>query len=228
MKDFCKFPHTPHLIWLGEGIPRSDKVMTSTEVGHFLAGEVVVEEKVDGSNLGIFVDTEGRLRAQSRGNYLAPGRSHAQWNPLWSWLAQREDTLQEGLAEDLMLFGEWCYARHSIAYDALPDWFLGFDVFDTRSRQFWSVTRRNRWLHERLLNPVPEVKRGRLQIDQLYSLLGASSLGSYRMEGIYLRKDQGEWLQTRAKVVNATFHQQIEEHWKKRRLVPNELASRHG
>jgi hypothetical protein len=148
-ESFHKFPHTPHLLWLGAGSPREDKVLKSAEISEFLSGEVVVEEKVDGANLGISLGPDGRLRVQSRGHYLASGRSHDQWNPLWPWLAERRDILENGLSGGLMLFGEWCCARHTVPYDALPDWFLGFDIFELGLRRFWSVDRRNAWLHER-------------------------------------------------------------------------------
>jgi hypothetical protein len=44
MTDFFRFPHTPHLAWLGEGSPRDDKVLLPNEVAALLAGNVVVEE----------------------------------------------------------------------------------------------------------------------------------------------------------------------------------------
>ena len=68
---FHKFPHTPHMLWLGTGSPRDDKVLNPAEVTEFLSGEVIVEEKVDGANLGLSLGPDGRVRAQSRGNYLA-------------------------------------------------------------------------------------------------------------------------------------------------------------
>jgi hypothetical protein len=223
-QSFHKFPRTPHLLWLGEGSPRDDKVLKPDEVTEFLAADLIVEEKVDGANLGISLGPDGRLRPQSRGNYLAPGRSHAQWNPLWPWLAERRAVLEEGLRGGLMLFGEWCYARHTVPYDALPDWFLGFDVFEIASRRFWPVDRRNAWLHERGLVAVPEVKRGRVQSGQVSSLLATSAVGHVPMEGVYLRRESGGWLQSRAKVVSAVFKQQIEEHWTRRSVIPNHLA----
>ncbi len=226
-EDFHKFPHTPHLLWLGPGTPRDDKVLKPDEAAEFLSGEVVVEEKVDGANLGISVGPSGRLRAQSRGNYLAAGKSHAQWNLLWPWLAERRATLEEGLQGELMLFGEWCYARHSVPYDALPDWFLAFNIFETHSRRFWPVDRRNQWLQGRDIVPVPEVGRGRFQRNQIPSLLGSSRAGRVPMEGIYLRREKDGYLQARAKVVTSAFKQQIEEHWTRRALVPNRLALVH-
>jgi ATP-dependent RNA circularization protein (DNA/RNA ligase family) len=222
--EFHKFPHTPHLVWLGEGHPREDKLLSREEAGEFLSGEVIVEEKVDGANLGISLGTDGRVRAQSRGNYLAPGRSHAQWSPLWPWLAEHRAGLEEGLRGGLMLYGEWCYAKHTVSYDALPDWFLGFDVFEVASQRFWAADRRNEWLRQRGLVSVPEVKRGQLTIKRLLGLLGKSAVGRTPMEGVYLRREQGDWLQARAKVVSTAFRQQIEEHWTRHAVTANQLA----
>jgi hypothetical protein len=49
MTDFFLFPHTHHVVWLGEDAPRDDKVLTPTEAKSLLASEVVVEEKVNHS-----------------------------------------------------------------------------------------------------------------------------------------------------------------------------------
>ena len=225
--DFHKFPHTPHLMWLGSGKPRDDKLLSPREVADFLAGELVIEEKVDGANLGLSLGPDGRIRSQSRGNYLAPGRSHAQWNPLWPWLAERRAVLEAGLQGGLILFGEWCHARHTVPYDALPDWFLGFDVYEPSTERFWSVDRRNVWLAEVELTPIPEVTRGRFGLKDLPHLLGRSAVGNVPMEGIYLRREQGDYLAGRAKVVSDAFKQQIEEHWTRRPVVPNQLALAH-
>jgi ATP-dependent RNA circularization protein (DNA/RNA ligase family) len=210
-------------MWLGAGRPRDDKIMPGAEVEAFLGGPVVVEEKVDGANLGLAVGPGGRIRVQSRGNTLAPGRNHAQWNPLWPWLARHEQALVASLGEDKMLFGEWCYARHTVAYTALPDWFLAFDVLEPSTETFWSSDRRNELAAEIGLSVVPEVFRGRLTVRELSALIGRSSLGAARMEGIYLRRESEGRLIARAKLVGCEFKQQIEEHWTRRAVVANRL-----
>lgn len=227
---FHKFPRTPHLLWLGESSPREDKLLSRDDAEEFLRHDVVVEEKVDGANLGLSVGPDGRVRAQSRGNYLAPGHSHAQWNPLWPWLARREAQLTGRLGQELMLFGEWCYARHTIPYESLPDWFLLFDVFESATRVFWSSERRKLLADELRLCTVPAVFRGRLMLQRVSTLVGPSALGSPSMEGIYLRRDDeaiGQLI-ARAKVVSAEFQQQIEEHWSRRPLVPHRLSIPRG
>ncbi len=109
-------------------------------------------------------------------------------------------------------------------YDALPDWFLAFDIFDTRSGRFWAVARRNEWLQGRGIVAVPEVARGRFRQNQLHLLLGQSRAGHVRMEGIYLRREKDGYLLARAKLVTVAFRQQIEEHWTRHSVVPNRLA----
>ena len=225
---FHKFPHTPHLLWLGTGTPRDDKVMPPDEVTEFLNGELIIEEKVDGANMGLSLGPDGRLRAQSRGNYLAPGRSHAQWNPLWPLLAERREKLEEHLRDGLTFFGEWCYARHTVPYDSLPDWFLGFDVFEIATGRFWPVDRRNALLAACGLHGIPEVKRGKVTLKEIPSLFRTSAVGHVPMEGLYFRREKEGWLQARAKIVSDAFKQQIEEHWTRRSVTPNQLAAFHS
>jgi hypothetical protein len=223
ISEFVRFPHTPHLAWLGEGQPRSDKVLDPDESADILSTPVVVEEKVDGANLGLSV-IDGSVRVQNRGSILE-NRAHPQFQPLWAWLAAREATIRARLGTSLILFGEWCFARHTVAYSALPDWFLGFDVFDRTSERFWSTGRRDNLLASIDVCSVPELCRGRFTLDQLTRLVSASPsrLGSPTLEGIYIRQDEGDWLRRRAKLVRAEFVQGIDEHWMSRPLERNKL-----
>ena len=222
---FFKFPHTPHLIWLASMPCREDKVLSPAEAQSFLDGDITVEEKVDGSNIGFSVDESGALQVQSRGNFLTRG-SHPQFQPLWPWIDTRRFALIEALRPGLMLFGEWCFALHSVPYNRLPDWFLGFDVYDCTESRFWSVDRRDRWLVDLGLARVPCLARGRFLMEQLRSLIGTSQLSGEPMEGIYLRCDRGDWLERRAKIVRAEFAEGIVKHWSEESLEKNSLANK--
>ncbi|RKI74187.1 DNA ligase [Corallococcus sp. AB049A] len=223
--DFFKFPHTPHLAWLSARPVRHDKVLSPPEAREFLDGEVLIEEKVDGANLGISIGPGGELRAQNRGAYLGPGAS-PQFQPLWPWLETRRQQLVETLGQHLMLFGEWCFAVHSVHYDALPDWFLAFDVYDKRAGRFWSALRRDALVASLGLAAVPIVARAHLTADDVVNLLGPSRLTHAPMEGLYLRRDEGDFLLARAKIVRPEFVQAIEEHWSSRPMERNALAGR--
>ncbi|MBZ5708110.1 RNA ligase family protein [Nannocystis pusilla] len=228
MTDFFRFPHTPHLAWLGAGQPRDDKVLSPEEARELLSGDVLVEEKVDGANLGLSVDEDGELRAQNRGTYIDLDAPHGQFKPLRRWLDPRRDPLADALFPDLMLFGEWCYAVHSVQYTRLPDWFLAFDVYDRGAGEFWSAARRDELVHSLGLALVPRLGAGRFDERGLTALLGHSQLCDGPAEGLYLRRDDGNRLVARAKLVRREFTQAIDEHWSRRALRTNTLASNAG
>ena len=223
--DFVKFPSTPHLLWLGHTVVRDDKVMTRTEAETFLREPVTVEEKVDGANLGISFDAAGNLLAQNRGNILSRG-SKGQFGPLWAWLTERETRLFDALEDRLIVFGEWCYAQHSIQYTRLPDFFLAFDIFDKHERRFMSSARRDKIVREMQLASVPKLHSGVCRLSDIGGMIGQSSLYDGPMEGVYLRQEANSWLIQRAKVVRPEFVQQIGIHWSKQRLAANRLQGR--
>lgn len=225
MTEFFRFPHTHHLIWLGEGEPRGDKVLVAHEVEEMLKGEIIIEEKLDGANLGISLDENGELQAQNRGSYLERPYT-GQFSRLNSWLGQYEFLLKSHLTPDLILFGEWCAAQHSLDYHALPDWFLLFDVYDRRQGRFWSVARRNAFATELGLTQVPELGRGRFDRASLTRFLeqATSRYRAGQVEGIVIRSDSPQWNEDRAKFVNRNFVQAIEEHWRSRTIQWNQVA----
>ena len=220
--DFFKFPSTPHLALLGDVEVRGDKVMSESVRNDFLRHELVVEEKVDGANLGISFDAEGNIRAQNRGAYLHLPSS-GQWKKLAAWLLPRTDALFEQLTDHYILFGEWCYAAHSVVYDRLPDWFLGFDIYDKDTSRFFSCARRDEIFRAIGISQTPEIDRGHFTLSKLRKLLGQSQLSDKPAEGLYLRLDLGKWLDRRAKLVRPAFIQSVERHWTRSGIKANRL-----
>lgn len=225
MFDFFRFPHTPHLVWLGQGMPRDDKVLTSAEAEELLAAEVAVEEKLDGANLGISVGQEGDVLVQNRGQYLHLPM-HGQFERLHLWLKPRIDSLFDLLGDDLILFGEWCAARHSIYYDCLPNLYVVFDVFDRKAGQFWPTTRRDDLAKKLGLPVAPRLMKGKTSLQTLIELVSAcdSAFTSGPLEGVVIRQESGGFLRYRAKLVHPAFVQAIGEHWNRRRIEWNGLA----
>jgi hypothetical protein len=225
MSDFFRYPHTPHLHWLGVESPRDDKILSRSEAANILANEVVVQEKVDGANIGISVDDYGDVRVQNRGQYLHEPY-HGQFSRLGPWLDSHRDAIAVRLEKDLILFGEWCAARHTIRYDALPDWFLAFDVYDRGHKKFWSTRRVKDLAANLLISAMPVLKRGHFTEPQLLQLLTTtkSAYGAPMMEGIVVRQEGPDWLNAKAKVVRGEFSQSIEDHWSRRRLEWNRVT----
>lgn len=224
MTDFFRFPHTPHLTWLGADSPRDDKVLDSAEARALLAGNVLVEEKLDGANLGLSLADDGQLRAQNRGQYLQ--EPHAgQFSRLPAWLAQHGEDIRAVMRPELLLFGEWCAARHSLDYATLPDWFLLFDVYDRSIGKFWSSKRRNVLAEQAGLKLVPKIFYGNTSVKDLIERLQSSS-SHYRngpLEGLVIRRESVDWCEARAKLVQADFTQAIEQHWRKRAIEWNRV-----
>ena len=221
-QGFFKFPSTPHLTTLPGVEVREDKVLTETECRDFLQHDLIVEEKVDGANLGISFDADGNVQIQNRGNYLhlpEPG----QWKKLDQWLMPRVDLLFEHLIDRYILFGEWCYAQHSIAYSHLPDWFLGFDLYDRQTGRFVATGKRNEVFTSLDIAKVPQVASGRFTCKELVALMAQSAYADCPAEGLYLRHEDDDWLMQRAKLVRAGFVQSIGEHWSHSGIKPNRL-----
>lgn len=230
MSAFFRFPHTPHLAWLGGGEARNDKVLSVDEALLLLSGDVVLEEKVDGANLGFSLSADGELRVQNRGQYLAEPHG-GQFIRLPQWLALHGSGISDVLLEQadcgLMLFGEWCAARHSLDYTRLPDWFLLFDVLETKSSRFWSSTRRDALAAQLGLATTPRLSSGRFKLAELTAKVESwpSRFRDGPLEGIVVRRESSQWCESRAKLVRADFTQAIGEHWRHRRLEWNRLAA---
>lgn len=224
MNGFFRFPHTPHLAWLGRDAPRDDKLMTPAEIAHLLAAPVRVEEKLDGANLGLSVGPDGGIRAQNRGHYLEPPFA-GQFKPLSAWVAAHEAALHAHLDAGLILFGEWCALRHFVEYTRLPDWFIAFDVYDRQQQAFWSAARRDRLCELIGLVSSPALRDGLHSLADLTALLDRpSAYVDGPMEGVVIRRDEGPWLSLRAKLVRPDFTQAIQSHWTRRTPERNRLV----
>lgn len=219
---FFKFPSTPYIDVENNVNIRTDKVLSKEEVRIFLTHEIYVEEKIDGANLGISFNDKGECLLQNRGDYLYSPLD-GQWALLNNWLNMHEDDIFENLTNEYILFGEWCYATHSIKYEALPDWFVAFDIFDKKENKFFSVQRRNEMLERMNVQKVPMLGRGKYSLDQLMQFMGKSKYGNGLGEGIYLRQDDGDYLKNRAKIVRNGFKQKIERHWTKEKMHHNQI-----
>ena len=79
------------------------------------------------------------------------------------------------LGSRYILYGEWLYAKHTVFYDALPHYFLEFDVLDLEKQVFLSTTKRQELLTELPVVSVPILFSGEVKsYKQLTSFLGKS------------------------------------------------------
>lgn len=225
MTPFIRFPHTPHLVWLGSGSPRDDKVLTPAQAEGFLQNPIVIEEKIDGANTGFSFDGEGTLQVQNRGEYLIPPYL-GQYVKLEAWLRPRLDLLFDTLGDRFILFGEWCFARHNLEYTRLPDWFLAFDVFDRRRGLFLPSAHRNLIAAACQVQTIDSIGANAASISDLTDLV-MKTRSHYRegeLEGLILRIETADCTVDRAKIVRPDFVQAIGPHWSRSALQRNRLS----
>ncbi|MCB1202722.1 MAG: RNA ligase family protein [Verrucomicrobiae bacterium] len=232
--NFVKYPRTPHLF--GSRGTDDDKHLGAKASAAFISDpSLIVEEKLDGTNVGIHFLANGRLFLQCRGHEITEGM-HPQYDLFKQWAAVKRTVLESMLEDRYILFGEWLYAKHSVRYLALPHYFFEFDIYDKEAGVFLSLERRLERLEGTGVETVPVIHRGPLTETVLESLIGESAFGAVfehspsgtadsRMEGLYLRTEADSIVTGRAKKVRPEFVEKIKQsqHWQYRTMVPNEL-----
>jgi hypothetical protein len=167
-----KFPRTPHLS--GSELQRGDD--PSTVPWSELKGRpVVVEEKLDGANAGIRFGPDGTLLLQSRGHYLEGGPRERHFARMHTWAQTHRPAMWEVLGSRYLVYGEWMYAKHTVFFDALPHWFLEFDVYDSERGVFLDTSSRRELLAPLPIVSVPVLYDGAAKgASHLLGLLGPS------------------------------------------------------
>jgi hypothetical protein len=88
-------------------------------IDSFLGPALVLTEKMDGSNVCLEAKA---VYARSHGS--APN------HPSFDALKAMHAVVKNRIPESYQIFGEWLYAKHSIAYSALPGYLMVFGVRD--------------------------------------------------------------------------------------------------
>jgi hypothetical protein len=191
MDRIRKYPRTHHI--QGSRLQPGDEDLTAVPFADLAGRHLVVEEKIDGANAGVcFV--RGTLHLQSRGHFLTGGERERHFALLKSWARCHEARLREALGERYVMYGEWVYAKHTIFYDALPHYFLEFDVLDRESDAFLDTPSRQRLLAGVPVASVPVLADGRFEsLAALRGLVGPSRYKTPRWrEHLQEAADEGE------------------------------------
>lgn len=143
MSPLLKSPRTIHLV--GSGIPGSgdadERLRWEDVCGRF----VVLEEKIDGSEVSFHFDGDANLIGRERANVIdlsVRGGAERHLDGFKNWLAQRADEFFERIEDRYVVYAEWCALTHCIIYDRLPDYFIECDVQDKLTGEFLSTERR--------------------------------------------------------------------------------------
>jgi hypothetical protein len=251
MREMQKYPRTPHI--QGSSSQPGDEDLTAVPLRDLQGLWLVIEEKMDGANCAISFDGDGRLLLQSRGHYLTGGARERQFGLLKSWATRHQSAFRDALGARYVMYGEWLYAKHTVFYDALPHYFLEFDIWDEEDRKFLSTSRRRELLVGLDVVAVPVIGEGFLRTieDRVARSLfktanwaeslerQCEALGypweralletdpSSEMEGLYVKWEEDGEVKGRYKFVRASFLSSVVDsgsHWRDRPVIPNLLA----
>jgi hypothetical protein len=200
---YIKYPRTHHLPW-SPGRTKDDREIPS--LNGLIGEEVVVTEKMDGENTTMYND-HIHARTIDSGNH--PSRHRVK--RLWA-------SISYDIPENYRICGENLYAKHSIAYENLPGWFLVFATWRDLECLSWDET--VEWASLLNLPTVPILYRGPFNEKTIQKLYKPGSEG-------YVVRPSGpfRYSQFRDKVgkfVRAS-HVQTHGHWMRQAIIPNRL-----
>jgi len=232
-----KYPRTPHV--QGSRLQPGDEDLTQISFEALKGKHLVVEEKVDGANSAVSFDQNGELLLQSRGHYLIGGYRERHYNLMKQWANVHKDAFHDVLGSRYIMYGEWLYAKHTVYYDALPHYFLEFDILDRETGTFLDTYSRHRILEGLPVVSVPVLAEGSFRSrEALTALLGPSKFitadhreslrrtsrqlgldeerqcretdATDTMEGLYIKVEENGCVTDRMKFVRASFTQTVE------------------
>lgn len=121
-KDYC----------IGEGQERiaTIKVRDKNDV-------VMVQEKLDGANVGIYKKADGELYALTRGGYNCHESAFPTHHKFNEWFLEHKDGFNAFLKDGERLCGEWLYEAVGTKYNLVHDYFVPFDIMIGNERLNW-------------------------------------------------------------------------------------------
>jgi hypothetical protein len=210
--DYVKYGRTFHLPH-SPGINDDDKALK--DYSNFEGKRVVITGKMDGENTTCYADGHVHARSiDSRG-----GEDRA-------WVKKfLIENVCFNLPEGWRVCGENLWAEHSIHYNSLPSYFLGFSIWNDRGVCLsWPETLE--WFELLGITPVPVLAEGYFSENMLEKV--EANLNWETDEGYVIRIvdsfKYGEFKSSVAKFVRAG-HITTTKHWRAgRAFTPNDLA----
>ncbi|WNO10851.1 RNA ligase family protein [Teredinibacter sp. KSP-S5-2] len=143
LTDIVTYPKTHHIdgskFRFSHGLKKGLEELKRIKLFEGKKVKLLIEEKMDGSQLGIFFKGPTEPVFYSRGSII---EASDEFSLAKQWVYSNIEKLWELLGQRFILFGEWLYLKHTIFYDALPAYFMEYDVYDRRVEQFLSTEAR--------------------------------------------------------------------------------------
>jgi ATP-dependent RNA circularization protein (DNA/RNA ligase family) len=196
-------------------------VLSPKEARELLRGDVVVTEKMDGANAGVFIFEKNFYLQKRRGHADGSHEQFKLFRNKWYW--EHYEALSK-IDRNVVIYGELMYCTHSIYYDRLPDFFLVFDVYDLDAEKYMDWDGVLAVASAAGLATVPCI--GHLHnptVADVERLVPSRSAYGDTSEGIVIKNYKRG---LRGKIVKPEFIKQLEEsdHWANSRVRYNRKA----
>lgn len=217
IKSVSKYPRTYHLTF-SEGCTSDDKMLDNDD--HFLNKEIVITSKLDGSN---FCMTNQQCFARSHNSPPT--------HPSFDWVKAFHYQNKYLIPDNLAIYSEYLFAKHSIHYYNLPHYLAIFNIIDLNKNIWLSWDDVVNFSKQINIPTVPILFRGIIKNHKelkkiCFHLMKEKEFQTNEREGIVVRAaeafDDGDFSISIAKMVRIN-HVQTSEHWKDQIIIKNKL-----
>lgn len=206
--DRIKYPRTYHLPW-SPGLTSDDRQMT--DLSQLEGHEVVVTLKMDGEQTTVYSDGYCHARSIDSGSHESR-----------HWVKALAGRVGPQLPSGWRICGENLWAKHSIHYKDLPDYFLMFSIWNGLTCLSWQET--EEWAALLGLHTVQTLAFGKYKAEPWPHWENWEKLGN---EGYVVRRaDAFHYRDFRYKVGKYVRAQHVHTHghWMRERIIRNEVA----
>lgn len=210
--DKVKYPRTFHLPW-SPGLTKDDRVMENLSR---LAStrEVVVTVKMDGENTTMY------------SNYLHARSIDYDPHPSRSWVKALHGRIAHDIPKDWRICGENLYAKHSIHYENLSDYFQVFSIWNEHNICLsWADT--VFWAALLDLKTVPVLYQGPWN-ENVIKNLHSNAFNGDECEGYVVRDSDSFHYRDFRYLVGKYVrkdHLQTHDHWMRSKLELNKITN---
>ena len=128
IKNYGSIAHLPNSR-MGEGDHHchDEQAKIATEKTRDRHNKIIVQEKLDGSNVGV-ARVDGQIYALGRAGYLANTSRFRQHWEFANWVYANQDRFLAVLLDGERLVGEWLMQAHGTRYELFHEPFVAFDL----------------------------------------------------------------------------------------------------
>lgn len=194
-----------------KSVPSYTKILTlgSAYTENALVGDVIVQEKVDGSQFSFGINEDSELVMRSKGQQLFPDN----FAPMFEKCVKYVQSLKLGVTPDTYFYCEYLQRpkHNTLKYGREPQ--NNLILFDVLTGGRWLNRSELIDMAKRLdIDIIPELFCGQINVDKIKSLLSLESfLAGELIEGVVI-KNYGT--QTFTKYVQESFKERNADEWK--------------